>query len=741
MNQLRAWQQEALDKWAQLGHRAVVEAVTGSGKTEVGIAAVIAAVEQGRQALVVVPSRDLLRQWYERLRRSGFSGRVGRRGDGSNDSFRRFDVLISTVQSSVGADVELPHAGALLVADEVHRYGADSFSRVLSDVFEQRLGLTATFERSDDGIDRVLMPFFEDKIEGCTYRRGYDDGILAPVNVALVPVPFTPRERAQYHHLDEVARAERYTLISKFGCTPEPFGAYLQDVQALASVEFSVDPSTRSARRYLKAFADRRELLASVRGKEAALAEIAGGLDRSERTLVFAETKAAAASASETLLGQGIAAAPYTSDLSRTNRIALLETFKNGGITTLAAPRVLDEGIDVPEADVGIVLAASRTRRQMIQRMGRVIRPKRDGRPAVFIVMFAEGSAEDPDMGAHATFLEQLTEIAQKQIRVEAADVGKLIEVWLPETNSETSAAALAHAQELASSTTMSVTEQAVVMHRRAAQIRRGVVDATRFSRPEVLDILLTALLELEPLEAQILIHRFGLDGEDPRDIPAIATLTGIDADEVLRHHDAALLKVSLPDSESDFAASDPGIQTPSRQSGPSAQSSVGENSIAKPVDVLNGLRGARSVRSVGDVRSRQRSTLILDGKPDAPKQPFGLRHIQLPGKDGRPAEKGAARGVAQTVRIYMECEGYVHAGNLDTRTGKVTLEDMVKGRRDFDDPGAAARALVEFYDAPAAGNVDGWSMWKVKKSGEPISTLERELSKERHTKEGLHSD
>ncbi|MCH5642272.1 DEAD/DEAH box helicase [Gordonia sp. ABSL49_1] len=727
MTELRAWQQEALDQWSELGYRAVVEAVTGSGKTEVGIAATIAAVEEYRQVLVVVPSRDLLRQWYDRLRHSGFAGRVGRRGDGSSDSFRQCDVLISTVQSSIGNHVELPHSGALLVADEVHRYGADSFARVLSDVFERRLGLTATFERSDDGIERVLAPFFEHTIVGCTYQRGYADGILAPVNVAMVPVPFTPRERAQYDNLDVIARSERGVLINEFSCRAEPFGAYLRDVQLLAGDANGDPQSVRSARRYLKAFADRRELLASLRGKEEALAEIAGGLERSGRALVFAETKAAAASASETLLAQGVAAAPYTSDLNRADRIALLKTFKEGSITTLAAPRVLDEGIDVPEADVGIVLAASRTRRQMIQRMGRVIRPKPDGRPAVFIVMFAEGSSEDPKEGAHATFLEQLIEIARDQVRVEARQVRDLLNSWLPESRPGNSAADSAVAKELASSATIKVAENAALIHRRASQIRRSVVDATKFARPDVLDTVLTALLELDPIEAEILVHSFGLDGEDPLDIALIAERCGSDAGTVLKHHEAALLKVVLPEGKASEAAPPPTINKvvgphPERVTQRPARSGA----TPTPLDVLNRARGVRSVQPIDNrkVVHKQRSALILDPNPEIQNQPFGLRHIHLPGKEDRGAQKAAASMSGPVVQIYLEYEGYRADARLDLRTGRVTVDQPVQGRREFDDPDAAALAEVEYYGGTVAGKVDGWSMWRVRHSGESIDNL-----------------
>ncbi|MGV9710022.1 DEAD/DEAH box helicase [Gordonia sp. NPDC003424] len=683
MTELRAWQREALDEWHRTGRRAVVEAVTGSGKTEVGIAAAKEAVREGRQVLVVVPSRDLLRQWFDRLRTAGIGGRVGRRGDGFRDTFRECDVLISTVQSSIGPTVKRPHDGALLIADEVHRYGADSFSKVLSDVFEIRLGLTATLERSDDGIERVLKPFFENTIVGCTYQRGYEDGILAPVNVALVPVPFLPNERVRYENLDEMARAERFALIEQHGCRGEPFGVFLQDVQLLAGDDYG-DSSARSARRYLKAFAERRELLATVKGKDAALATIAQALNRSGRTLVFAETKSAAASAADVLRDQGIAAAPYTSDLTRTERIDLLNSFKRGAVSALAAPRVLDEGIDVPEADLGIVVAASKSRRQMIQRMGRVIRPKADGRAAVFIVMFAEGSSEDPECGAHGTFLEQLTDIAQHYPRIEATKVAELLDVWLPVA---ADAGPMSdEVRTLTSEAVSRVAERAESVHRQSAVVRDAVAAATRYGRADELDTILVALVDLDPLDAQIVVHRFGLDGEEPLEATAIAAVLNCDPDEVAHRGDEAILALELAPMTSD-----------------------------EPIDFEKGLGGKRSSSNWS------KSPVIRNERA-------GLRHFTLPRKDGQgSSHSNRHASVGSTVRIFIECEGgHMPLAGLDTRTWKVTLDSEIRGRHEFADPDEAAVALFGFYGDVDSEQIDGWALWRIQGSNQAIGTLRR---------------
>ena len=86
--------------------------------------------------------------------------------------------------------------------------------------------------------------------------------------------------------------------------------------------------------------------------------------------------------------------------------------FEDGTHELVAAPRLLDEGIDVPAADLAIVLASSRSKRQMIQRMGRVVRRKDDCRIARVAIVYVEGTAEDPNDGAHEDFVETIQDAA-----------------------------------------------------------------------------------------------------------------------------------------------------------------------------------------------------------------------------------------------------------------------------------------------------------------------------------------
>lgn len=427
--ELRSWQRDALEKWSRAGECGIVEAVTGTGKTAVGIAAIAEAAAVGRRAVVLVPTIGLQRQWVRALSQGLDGVRVGSVGGGSRDSWRTSDVIVSTVNSAVDRPW-LADQDPLLVADEVHRYGALTFATALAPTYRTRLGLTATLQRSDDGVEEILLPYFGRTIEGCSYRRAYDDGILAPVRVALVGVDFTPTEQAEFDQYEEdFSRAWR-ALVTKWGVDDSTFGNLMADASRLAAGDG--DPSSiGTARWFLKSFANRRELLAGCRNKASFVESIAKVVPYAQRTLVFSDQIDTAQAAADVLVARGLRAIALTSETSPADRESVMEQFREGEHDALCAPRILDEGIDVPAVDFAAVLAASKTRRQMIQRVGRIIRPKPDGRDAVFAIAYVKGTGEDPARGGHVAFLEEFLEVAQEVRTVDVDSAAPLLASWL----------------------------------------------------------------------------------------------------------------------------------------------------------------------------------------------------------------------------------------------------------------------------------------------------------------------
>jgi RNA polymerase primary sigma factor len=409
---LYAWQAEALTAWVSQGRRGVVEAVTGTGKTMVGVAAVLEQLHARGQALVLVPTKELQRHWIGVLRERLPSGTaIGRLGDGGAGSLTTHDAVVAIVNTLRSTDARPIRPHGLLVADECHRYGSAFNCLALDGRLDRRLGLSATYARDDDGHLTWLEPYFGGSCYRLGYRRAIGDGVAARVAVALVAVRFAALERAEYDELTDVMSRAAARLIERYGLAREPFAAFIREVNALADSSRDHEPA-RLARQYRQAATARRRLLAAASGKGAALEALSPAIRSADRTIVFTQTIAAGEDASRRLISMGIPAAVIHSRLPSKERGVILDRFAAGALRAVSAPKVLDEGVDVPAADLAVIVGASRSRRQMIQRMGRVLRRKGDGRLARFAVLFVEGTVEDPACGAHEGFLSEVTEIA-----------------------------------------------------------------------------------------------------------------------------------------------------------------------------------------------------------------------------------------------------------------------------------------------------------------------------------------
>jgi superfamily II DNA or RNA helicase len=406
---LRAWQREALESWAAHCRHGVIEAVTGTGKTRVGIEAVKEALQSDSTAVIAVPTQTLMYQWQRELRTAGIS--AGLCGDGHHATASTHRTIVGVVNSLIKRDVLAGATNPLLVADECHRYGAATYQQVLDPRYLRRLGLTATYERSDDGIADLNAFFGGSPVFSIGYERAIREEVVAHYAVVMVGVEFDSEEREQYDVADKKCRGLRAELLC-CGLPAEPFGLFMEAANKLA--EDASHLLHRTAKDYLYFFAARREILASCSGKAAAMATLAPTIAASNGTLTFTQTIASAEAAAALLRERGIRAAAIHSEHNSTDRARLLQEFRAKSTIALVAPTILDEGVDVPEADLGIVVATTKSRRQMIQRMGRILRLKTDGRRGRFVVLYVKGTAEDPrgEQKAHEAFLDMITDHA-----------------------------------------------------------------------------------------------------------------------------------------------------------------------------------------------------------------------------------------------------------------------------------------------------------------------------------------
>ena len=243
--------------------------------------------------LVVVPSRVLMEQWHGRLTAALPEARIGRLGDSGTDGPTSCDVLVATRHSAAAYKPVPPDgAGGLLIADECHGLGGGTLRRAMLPQYDERLGLTATLERSDNAVAKLLLPYFG----GICHRYGFEqaiaDGVCAPPRVAFVAVELSRDERAEYNATEQRLVSARLHLRGVHGMPLEPFGDFLAAVAHLA--DHDAGANGRAAREYLDAFSKRREIVAQSSGKYELLGALARAIREAQGALVFTETVRAA---------------------------------------------------------------------------------------------------------------------------------------------------------------------------------------------------------------------------------------------------------------------------------------------------------------------------------------------------------------------------------------------------------------------------------------------------------------
>jgi superfamily II DNA or RNA helicase len=364
-------QREALAAWIQAGRQGVVVLPTAAGKTYL---AQLALQSKPCSTLIVVPTLDLMHQWYAHLVAAFPDAEVGLLGGGSRD---RTPILVATYDSAAIHAETLGNLYGLLICDECHHLPSD-FNRAIAElsIAPYRLGLSATPERTD-GRHEDLTTLLGPEV----YRKTAEElsgQALAHHDVIQIKVKLSAQERQRYNTLlktrNDFLQANNLRLGS------------LQGWQQF------VRQSARSAagRRAMMAHRDARAIALGTDGKLRILAELIAE-HYPERTLIFTNDNATVYRISQDFLIPAI-----THQTAVKERHEILQRFRAGDYKTLVTSHVLNEGVDVPDARVAIILSGTGSSREYIQRLGRVLRKgKQANKRALLYEVIAEDTTEE----------------------------------------------------------------------------------------------------------------------------------------------------------------------------------------------------------------------------------------------------------------------------------------------------------------------------------------------------------
>src|SRR5699024_11168189 len=345
---LWTWQAEALDAWHRAGCHGVVEAVTGAGKTMIGITAAFEAFRQGIKVLVLVPTAELQTQWQQRLMETLPQATIGTLGNGRKDSLSSCDILVAIINSATRGTLLSEHSQGMLIADECHSYASRTFANALQSDFSYRLGLTATYKRPDNANAEILDPYFGGVVFQMWYDRALRDGVIAQFDIAFVGVRLTDSERGEYQVASAAVSKLGMSLKNKLNLQHVPFEQFMSSVQALAGRKHDRSPIAFMTRKYLEAVMRRQQVLTNAKNKLKVLEGIAPVIAESQGTLVFSQTVGSSTQAAQLLQRSGIETKAVSSESKAHERRGAMQLFANGLAKVLCAPRILDEGIDVP---------------------------------------------------------------------------------------------------------------------------------------------------------------------------------------------------------------------------------------------------------------------------------------------------------------------------------------------------------------------------------------------------------
>lgn len=365
---LRDYQKEAIKSWSQLKMGSIV-LPTGAGKTIIGLK-IIEMINS--PTLIVVPTLDLVKQWTQMLSQS-FNIEIGNIGGGTEN------IQPITVSTYDSAYIKAPFIGnkfLLIVFDEVHHLPAPSYRQIAETYIAPfRLGLTATLER-EDHLDTDFPYLIGKTTFRITANELAKNNYLANYVIERKQIFMSEEENQKYKE----NMAVYHTCLKKIGLNMNSYNSFKRLIM--------ISSRNNLARRALVARNKAIDIALNSRSKMDEIRKILSE-NKNIKTIIFTQHNKLVYDISNAFL---IPFITYKS--SKEEREDVLGGFKDGRYKAIVTSKVLDEGIDVPDAQLGILVSGTGSSREFVQRLGRLLRPKNDNQQARLIEIVSSGTSE-----------------------------------------------------------------------------------------------------------------------------------------------------------------------------------------------------------------------------------------------------------------------------------------------------------------------------------------------------------
>ena len=358
---LREWQETAFPLWWNR-KRGIVKVVTGGGKTVFAIHCLKQYLEENpsNSILIVVPSIALLDQWYEGLLQSYDTNQLSLNGGGEHLEELSM-ITISTIDSVKNIIDKFDASQSLLIVDECHKIGTEKRGETLTNNWHATLGLSATPERDyDDNFYIIIKKILGDIIFDYDYIDAREDEVIVNFKLLYAYAAMTPEEEDEYKKFTKSIQRRAATI-----------GGNNMNDYPLKMMIFNRARMVKNSKNRIPFGI---ELLQKY---------------KRDSWIVFTENKKQAKEFNTIINTKGYQSAIYNTDLDASEREENLNNFKSGNLNVLVSCTALDEGFDMPEADGAMILSASSSKRQRIQRMGRVLRITANKQNALIVTVYS----------------------------------------------------------------------------------------------------------------------------------------------------------------------------------------------------------------------------------------------------------------------------------------------------------------------------------------------------------------